>query len=113
LETTQKIYGFYIYGITLNGDTFRPSDWVDRLCGIMASFVPEGFAANSMCYSPYVEPFILKYEENNTQKEARVVRVDYKIAAIESKALIFLKDFAKSNQLKTEMIYQPIVHEGL
>ena len=27
-----------IYGTTSNGKTFRPSDWAERLCGILSSF---------------------------------------------------------------------------
>lgn len=109
----QKAYGFYIFGTTNQGETFRPSDWIDRLCGIMASFVPKGMTASNVCYSPYVQPMYLKYEENieniKENKEVRVVCVDYRIAEIEPKALQFLKDFAKNNNLKVEMIYQPII----
>lgn len=29
---------FVIQGITLDGKAFRPSDWAERLCGVMAAF---------------------------------------------------------------------------
>ena len=41
-----------IIGITESGSTFRPSDWAERLCGVMSAFG----ADNRMQYSPYVHP---------------------------------------------------------
>jgi len=29
---------FLIRGVTLDGRPFRPSDWAERLCGVMAAF---------------------------------------------------------------------------
>lgn len=29
---------FVILGITLDGKPFRPSDWAERLCGVMSAF---------------------------------------------------------------------------
>ncbi len=49
---TQKIENFIIVGITIDGKKFRPSDWADRLCGVMSAFG----ADNRMMYSPYVRP---------------------------------------------------------
>jgi hypothetical protein len=42
-----------IEGITLEGVKFRPSDWVDRLCGMLAAF-----NNHKMSYSPYLRPLI-------------------------------------------------------
>ena len=33
---------FFILGLTSNGRQFRPSDWAERLCGVMSCFQPEG-----------------------------------------------------------------------
>ncbi len=33
-----KAKKFLIKGITLEGKTFRPSDWIDRLCSLAADF---------------------------------------------------------------------------
>ncbi len=85
---------FYIQGKTTEGEIFRPSDWAERLCGIMSSFTPfPSTTKNSkyLCYSPYVQP---------TQIEGiKSILVDVRLKDIEPKALQFLNDFAKSNNL--------------
>ena len=48
----QKIRSFVIVGVTRDGKRFRPSDWADRLCGVMSAFG----ADHRMKYSPYVRP---------------------------------------------------------
>ena len=92
IEHAVYAQGFYIKGITHAGELFRPSDWIDRLCGIMAHFAPKQVPIN-MSYSHYVQPVMLG--------EMRVVRVDPQIAQIEPKALSFLIDFVESNHLQT------------
>ena len=41
-----------IQGLTLDGKPFRPSDWAERLCGVMAAFGGD----HRMQYSPFVHP---------------------------------------------------------
>ena len=41
---------FIIVGLTLDGKKFRPSDWAERLCGIMSAFG----ADHRMSYLPYI-----------------------------------------------------------
>src|SRR3954469_8986005 len=50
---------FFIIGKTSNGRQFRPSDWAERLCGVMACFKPEGTGGGRdahLQFSPYVTP---------------------------------------------------------
>ena len=43
----------FIQGITQDGKIFRPSDWDDRLCGVMSPFRPRGPEPGShLTYSP-------------------------------------------------------------
>ncbi|MEN9945791.1 MAG: hypothetical protein RLZZ293_177, partial [Pseudomonadota bacterium] len=42
-----------IEGITETGLKFRPSDWVDRLCGMLAEF-----ELQKVAYSPYLRPMM-------------------------------------------------------
>jgi hypothetical protein len=42
-----------IEGITIDGVKFRPSDWVDRLCGMLAAFDNQ-----KMSYSASLRPLI-------------------------------------------------------
>jgi hypothetical protein len=83
------IVEFVIQGVTLDGKPFRPSDWAERLCGVMAAFGGD----NRMQYSPYVHPV--------TADGARCVVVDVRLEEIEPMAYRFLLGFARENELKT------------
>jgi Protein of unknown function (DUF3579) len=81
-------FSFIILGVTSSGTTFRPSDWAERLCGIMSVFGSE----RRMAYSPYVQPGSMEGE--------KCVFVDVRIHDIESKAYHFMQNFAHDNDLK-------------
>jgi hypothetical protein len=78
---------FVIVGVTLDGRKFRPSDWAERLCGLMAQFG----AADRNRYSPYVYPVIVNGD--------KCVVVDARLVEIEPLAYRFLEAFAKDNDL--------------
>jgi hypothetical protein len=80
---------FLIEGVTADGKTFRPSDWADRLCGVMAAFGRD----QRMQYSPYVYPV-------SVQGQTCVV-VDVRLEEIEPMAYRFVLGFAKDNGLRT------------
>ena len=87
------VRSFTILGITRAGRTFRPSDWADRLCGVMSSFRPPSSGPQQhLTYSPYVMPGI--------HEGIRCVRVDARIHDIEPMAYKFLAGFAKDNDLQ-------------
>ena len=79
---------FIIIGRTADGRKFRPSDWVERLCGIMSAFG----AKKRMKYSPYLNP--VDYEGLNA------VFVDAQLGEIEPMAYRFLLHFARDNGLE-------------
>jgi len=84
----------FIYGITHQGQKFRPSDWAERLCGVMAGYRPggRGMGRNAFIgYSPYVRPLTLG--------DVRCVVVDERLQDIEPKALSFVLNFARDNDL--------------
>jgi hypothetical protein len=84
---------FLIVGVTGSGRAFRPSDWADRLAGVMAGFQPPGNGPGShLHFSPYALPGV--------HGEHKCVRVDPAIAAIEPMALAFLLNFARDNDLQ-------------
>ncbi|MEZ5626763.1 DUF3579 domain-containing protein [Denitromonas sp.] len=85
---TTKIQSFVIVGVTREGKKFRPSDWADRLCGIMSAFG----ADNRMRYSPYVRP-------GCTLTGDKSVVVDARLYDIEPLAYKFLVNFADDNNL--------------
>jgi len=79
---------FVIQGITGHGGTFRPSDWAERLCGVMSAFG----ADRHMQYSPYVHPI--------TSNGIKCVVVDVRLEQVEPMAYRFLLGFAKDNDLQ-------------
>jgi uncharacterized protein DUF3579 len=87
------IQSFIIVGVTTGGKTFRPSDWADRLCGVMSAFG----ADNRMMYSPYVRP-------GCSLKGDKTVLVDARIHDIEPLAYNFLVNFAKDNDLTVDYL---------
>ena len=85
---SEKVDEFVIKGITHGGKLFRPSDWAERLCGVMSAFGSDG----RMQYSPYVYPV--------TTAGLKCVVVDPLLVEIEPMAYSFLINFAKENELQ-------------
>lgn len=85
---------FFILGVTSDGRQFRPSDWAERLCGVMSCFRPPGAVGRHahLQFSPYVRPTVL----NGT----KAVVVDAALKNIEPLAYHFVVDFAKDNDLQ-------------
>lgn len=82
---------FIIIGLTHEGKRFRPSDWAERLCGVMSVYG----ATRRLGYSPYVQP------GNHAESDgAKCVFVDARIRDIEPMAYSFLLNFARDNSLK-------------
>jgi len=88
-EAAAEVVEFVIVGATLDGKPFRPSDWAERLCGVMAAFGGD----HRMAYSPFVHPV--------TANGVRCVVVDARLRDIEPMAYRFLLNFAKDNELQT------------
>jgi hypothetical protein len=93
IRMNSKVDNFVIVGRTSDGRTFRPSDWADRLCGIMSAFG----ADHRMTYSPYVRPAC-------SLRGDKTVLVDARIHDIEPLAYNFLRNFAKDNDLQVELL---------
>jgi hypothetical protein len=77
-----------IQGITESGRPFRPSDWAERLCGMMSVFGED----SRLSYSPYLKPIIAA--------GLRCVVVDVKLEGLDPDAFRFLIGFARDNELK-------------
>lgn len=83
-----EVVEFVIAGVTLDGKPFRPSDWAERLCGVMSAFGGD----HRMQYSPFVHPV--------TANGVRCVVVDLRLEQVEPMAYRFLLAFAKDNELQ-------------
>ena len=77
-----------IKGITLGGQQFRPSDWSDRLCGVMSAFG----ADEQLRYSPLVTPAL--------RDGLRCVIVKRELAELEPRLFKFFLSFAVDNDLQ-------------
>ena len=78
-----------IQGVTTSGRAFRPSDWSERLCGMMSVFSED----RHLSYSPYLKPVI--------SAGISCVVVDRKLETLDPAAFQFLMDFAQDNELRT------------
>jgi hypothetical protein len=77
-----------IKGLTRDGQQFRPSDWSDRLCGVMSAFG----ADEQLRYSPLVQPAL--------RDGVRCVIVKKELAALEPRLFKFFLSFAVENELQ-------------
>ena len=83
----------FIQGITREGRTFRPSDWAERLAGVMSSFRPGGAQPGShLNYSPWCIPTVIE--------GVKCVIVNRELRDYEPMAWDFVMNFAKDNNLK-------------
>lgn len=77
-----------IHGTTSNGKVFRPSDWAERLCGILSSFGKD----NQSSHQEWVRPVLLN--------KVRCVEVSPSLEEINPGMFRFLMDFAADNDLQ-------------
>jgi hypothetical protein len=90
--TTYTAKELFIQGITHDGKVFRPTDWAERLAGVMSQFRPGGPQPGShLSYSPWCLPTNLG--------DIKCVIVNRDIRALEPMAWDFVMNFAKDNNL--------------
>lgn len=85
----------FILGLTRDGRRFRPSDWAERLAGVMAQFRPggAGAATSPIGYSPWCVPTVID--------GVKCVVVNHALRAHEPMAWDFVVGFARDNDLQT------------
>ncbi len=83
----------FIQGITKDGRTFRPSDWAERLAGVLSSFRPGGPQPGShLGYSPWCVP--------TTIGNIKCVIVHRDLRDYDVMAWDFAMNFARDNELQ-------------
>jgi hypothetical protein len=85
----------FIQGVTSAGRTFRPSDWAERLAGVMSQFRPGGGQSGLGChiaYSPWCVPTVMN--------GIKVVIVHTDLREAEPMAWDFAMHFARDNDLQ-------------
>ncbi len=84
---------FFIQVVTKAGKTFRPSDWAERLAGVMSQFRPGGAQpGRTLSYSPYCVPRVID--------GVKCVIVNEALREIEPMAWDFVMNFARDNALQ-------------
>lgn len=103
---SQDVQRLIIRGVTNSGERFRPSDWAERLAGVMSQFRPEGSRGGHLTYSPYVVPRVIE--------GVRCVVVDHRLRELEPLAWQFVCNFASDNDLQTREadVDHPQVQDG-
>lgn len=88
-----KAHDIIILGLTTSGQTFRPSDWAERLAGVMSSIRPGGaLPGDHLSYSPWCVP--------NSWAGHKCVVVHTDMRAAHVMAWDFVMGFARDNQLQ-------------
>ncbi|MBE0472733.1 DUF3579 domain-containing protein [Rhodoferax sp.] len=83
----------YILGLTHSGRAFRPSDWAERLAGVMSQFRPGGAPiGRQLGYSPWCIP--------TSVNNVRCVVVHDDLRDHHVMAWDFVMGFAKDNELQ-------------
>ncbi len=83
----------FIQGITRDGRVFRPSDWAERMAGVMSSFRPGGATPGShLSYSPWCLPTMVG--------DVKCVVVHRDLRDCEPMAWDFCMNFARDNELQ-------------
>ena len=96
-----------VKGITRGGDRFRPSDWAERLCGVLAVYRPGHVATRGPVfgYSPYAVPTMIA--------GVVCVVVDPRLRELEVLAWDFIVGFARDNDLVTmnavDLVAVPVI----
>lgn len=88
--------GHFILGVTQKGNKFRPSDWVDRIASVFASFD----CSQRLCYHRLVHPSI--------HQGLRCLFVAGSLAMVDPAAYSFVMEFASSNHLQIVEIAQTV-----
>lgn len=76
-----------IQSLTREGNRFRPSDWVDRICSSYATFGED----RKLKYSPYLKPEMID--------GIRCLSVDMQLKTANPEGFEELMQFAEENQL--------------
>lgn len=85
-EENDKKGKIIIEGVTPDGETFRPSDWAERVSGKLSTF-----KKHRITYSPLLKP--------STYNGHKCVVLDPKLKQTNPKLYESILDFAESNNL--------------
>lgn len=79
---------FIIEGVTEDGGKFRPSDWIDRVASMMASYG----TSHRLVYSELMHPELYQGQ--------KCLMIDTELEVKDPSMFQYVMNFAKSNRLK-------------
>jgi hypothetical protein len=100
---SNNVRQFFVHGITSEGRPFRPSDWAERLAGVLSCYRPGGMISGRdafIGYSPFVRPMVID--------GVKCVLLDERLREVERMAFDFVINFAKDNGLT---VYESRIRE--
>ena len=84
-----------IRGVTSDGRTFRPSNWAERLAGVMSTYRPRAARpGDHVSYSPWCMP--------GTDGGSRCLVVDVELRERFPQAWAYIEQFARENDLQVQ-----------
>ncbi len=85
-----------IRGVTSDGRTFRPSNWAERLAGVMSPYRPQAMRrlGDHISYSPWCMP--------GTDGGVRCLFVDVELREHYPQAWAYIEQFARENDLQVQ-----------
>jgi hypothetical protein len=92
--SSNSVRQFFVHGITSEGRPFRPSDWAERLAGVLSCYRPGGMISGRdafIGYSPFVRPMVID--------GVKCVLLDERLREVERMAFDFVINFARDNGL--------------
>ncbi len=89
VEVTNPLEEVIIEGRTREGKSFRPSDWVDRMCSTYATFGED----RKLKYSPYLKPRV--------REGIRCLSVNLQLKVVNPEGFAQLMHFVEENKLNT------------
>ena len=94
-----------IFGVTRKGVKFRPSDWIERFCGVMAPYSSNYHSSANMVNSPKSMAYSDLVFPTTINSERIVVAFEH-LSQVEPLAWEFVLNFVRENDLKTETTSQ-------
>lgn len=84
-----------IRGVTSDGRTFRPSNWAERLAGVMSPYRPQPMRpGDHISYSPWCMP--------GTDSGVRSLTIDVELRERFPEAWAYVEQFARENDLQIQ-----------
>lgn len=95
-----EVVGHFVLGMTKNGNKFRPSDWIERIASVFASFG----ADQRLRYNPLIMPASVD--------DMPCLFVASSLASADPAAYRFVMEFANSYQLQVKTTEETNQHQA-